>query len=65
LGQPNTVLATAKGLGDGELLGLIAELEGTISRGRESHSDTTLYISVVILYTNYTGRRQNDFNAYA
>ena len=33
--------------------------------GRYSHSDATLYISVVILHTRYTGRRQNDFNVYA
>ena len=31
----------------------------------ESRSDTTLYILLVILYTKYTGRRQNDFSVYA
>ena len=38
---------------------------GRISHGRESHSDTTLYISLVIIYTKYTGRRQNDFKVHA
>ena len=33
--------------------------------GRLSHSDTALYISLVILYTKYTGWRQNDFNVHA
>jgi hypothetical protein len=30
----------------------------------KSHSDTTLYISFVILYTEYTGWCQNDFTAH-
>jgi vitellogenic carboxypeptidase-like protein len=30
-------------------------LNGDISPGRESHSNTTLYISLAILYTKYTG----------
>jgi diketogulonate reductase-like aldo/keto reductase len=38
---------------------------GEISPGRQSHSDRTLYISLVFLYTKYTGWRQNDFNVYA
>ena len=40
---------------------------GSASPGRETHSNTTLYISIAILYrvTKYTGRRQNDFNVYA
>jgi hypothetical protein len=32
-----------------------------------SHSDTTLYISLVVLYTKYTGGgggQHNDFNVY-
>ena len=35
------------------------------SPGRYSHSDTTLYISLVIIPTKYTGWRQNDVNVYA
>jgi hypothetical protein len=35
------------------------------SPGRYSHSDTTLYISSVILPTKYTGWCQNDVNVYA
>jgi hypothetical protein len=35
------------------------------SPGRCSHSDTTLYISSVILHTKYTGWYQNDFNVHA
>ena len=35
------------------------------SPGRYSHSDTTLYILLVILHTKYTGRRQNDSNVHA
>ena len=31
----------------------------------QGHSHTTLYIPSVIIYTKYTGRRQNDFNVYA
>ena len=31
----------------------------------QSHSDPTLYISSVILYTKYTRWRQNDCNVYA
>jgi hypothetical protein len=34
-------------------------LAGRLSPGRESHSNTTLHISLAILYTKYTGRRQN------
>ena len=43
-------------------------LPGVGSPGRYRHSDTshtTLYISLVILYTKYTEWHQNDFNAYA
>jgi hypothetical protein len=42
-------------------------VEGLASPGRQSHSNTTLCISLVILHTSttYTGRRQNDFNVYA
>jgi hypothetical protein len=29
-----------------------------------SHSDTTLYVSLVVLNTKCTGRRQNDFNVH-
>ena len=36
-----------------------------VSPGRSSHSDTTLYISLAILHTKYTGWHQNDFNVYA
>ena len=42
-----------------------AAKDGDDSPGRLIHSDTTLYISLVFLYTKYTGRRQNDFNVYA
>jgi hypothetical protein len=35
------------------------------SPGRQSHSDATLYMSLVILYTKYAGRRQNEFNVDA
>ena len=38
---------------------------GEASPGRSSHSDTTLYISLMVLHTKYTGLRENDFNAYA
>ena len=38
---------------------------GITSPGRQSHSNITLYISLVIIHTKYTGRRQNDFNVYA
>jgi hypothetical protein len=38
---------------------------GGLSPGHHSHSDTTLYISLVVLHTKYTGRRDNDFNVYA
>ena len=37
---------------------------GRASPGRQSHSDTTLYISLVIIYTKYTGWRQNDSNVH-
>ena len=35
------------------------------SPGRCSQCHTTLYISLVVLHTNYTWRRQNDFNVNA
>ena len=35
--------------------------QGESCPGRYSHSDTTLYISLLILHTKYTGARQNDF----
>ena len=35
------------------------------SPGRQSHSDVTLCISLVITHKKYTGRLQNDFNAHA
>jgi hypothetical protein len=38
---------------------------GEYSPGRQSHSDTTLYISFVIIYTKYTGWHQNDSTAHA
>jgi hypothetical protein len=38
---------------------------GTESPGRESHSDATLYLSLVILHTKYTGWDKNDFSVYA
>jgi hypothetical protein len=34
------------------------------SRGCWSHSDTALYISLVVLYIRYTGLVENDFNVY-
>ena len=37
----------------------------TASPGRSSHSDTTLYISLVIIHTKYTGWRENGVNFYA
>ena len=39
--------------------------EGTPRPGRESHSDTTLHISLVILHTKYTGWREDECNVYA
>jgi hypothetical protein len=36
-------------------LGGGGSLKGNTSPGRQSHSDTTLYISLAILYTTYTG----------
>ena len=41
------------------------KLDGFTSPGRQTHSDTALHIPLVILYTKYTGWRQNDFNVYA
>ena len=38
---------------------------GSESPGRCSHSDPALYISLAILHTKHTGRRQNDFNIHA
>jgi hypothetical protein len=38
---------------------------GTCSPGRQRHSDITLYISLVIIHTKYTGWHQNDFNVHA
>ena len=35
------------------------------SRERPSHSDAALYIPLVILHTEYTGWRQNDFDVHA
>ena len=40
-------------------------VEGLTSPGRQSHSNTTLRIALVILHAAYTGRRQNDFDVYA
>ena len=45
-----------------EALRVLAQAD---SPGRCNHSDTTLYISLAILHTKHTGRRQNDFNVYA
>ena len=44
---------------------MIAAGRGTTSPGRESHSDTALYISLLILHTTHTGWRENDFIAHA
>jgi hypothetical protein len=38
---------------------------GSLSHGRLCHSDTALYISLVVLYTKYTGWCQNDFYVHA
>ena len=38
---------------------------GTTSLGRERHSNTTLYISLAVLYTTYTGWPRNDFDVHA
>ena len=38
-----------------------ARRPGSISPGYQSHSDTTLYIFLLIIYTKYTAWRQNDF----
>jgi hypothetical protein len=68
--------AEEKGVGLGHVVGLAAEVDsllysglaafaGLASHGRQSHSDTTLYISLVILHTKYAGARQHDFNVYA
>ena len=43
----------------------MAALPGGYSPGRQSLSDTTLCILLVILHTKHTGRRQNDFNVHA
>ena len=37
-------------------------MEGAISPGRQSHSETAPYISSVVLSTKYAGRRQNGFD---
>jgi hypothetical protein len=39
--------------------------DGCISPGRQSHFDTTLYISLLILHTKYTGWRETDLNDHA
>jgi hypothetical protein len=39
--------------------------QGKCSHGRSSHSDTTLYIPLVFIYTKYAGWCRNDFNVYA
>ena len=39
-------------------------LDGLASPGRQSHSGTALYVSLAILYTQYAGWRENDFNIY-
>ena len=46
-------------------LGAFAACCGVYSPGCESHSDTTLYLSFVIIDTKYTGWRQGDFNLHA
>ena len=38
---------------------------GAISPKRQSHSDTTLYISPAVVHTKFTGRCDNDFNVHA
>jgi aquaporin Z len=38
---------------------------GPISPGRQGHSRTTLYISLVALHAKYTGRRRSDCNVRA
>ena len=60
------------GLADAVVTPALSELScaalteaGYTSPGCSSHSDTTLYISLVILHTKYTGARQNDFNVHA
>jgi hypothetical protein len=59
LGQPNTLLAVhCQWLKE-------QRMPKERSPGYVSHSDITLYIPVVILYTHYTGRRQNDFTVCA
>ena len=49
--------------------GVIVMPKGTpaikVDAGRQSHLNTVLYISSVILYIKNTGWRQNDFNSYA
>jgi hypothetical protein len=40
-------------------------LLGAASPGRESHSGTTLHISLLILHTKYTRWHDNGFNVHA
>jgi hypothetical protein len=59
------------GLADNKSMGDISQAfwatsAGSVSRGRQSHSNTILYISLVILYTKYTGNCvRNDFTVHA
>jgi hypothetical protein len=48
-----------------DMMACMTRAIGTTSPGRSSHSDTTLYISSVILHTKYTGLRETDFNVHA
>jgi hypothetical protein len=43
--------------------GLIG-LRAALGPGRQSHSVTTLYISLVILHTKFAGWRENDFSVH-
>ena len=43
----------------------IYALYGALRPGHYSHSDTALYIPLVILHTKYAGWCQNDFNVHA
>jgi hypothetical protein len=70
LGRPETSLAPPQA----DLLAAVTATGATVgfdatgggaSPGRQSHSDTTLYISSLILHTKYTGARDKDFNVYA
>jgi hypothetical protein len=61
----STAMAVRSKLG---MLGTVTSVnvrEKVRSPGCKGPSDTTLYVSLVIIHKTYTGWRQNDFSVYA